>query len=104
MMRRWINMRAVLKFGGSSVQNIEFMKRVAKTIIEKKNTYDEIVVVLSAMGKTTNQLIQMAKDVTKYPNKRDVDLLISTGEVVSIALLRSEERRVGKECRSRWLA
>lgn len=80
-------MRAVLKFGGSSVQNIEFMKRVAKTIIEKKNTYDEIVVVLSAMGKTTNQLIQMAKDVTKYPNKRDVDLLISTGEVVSIALL-----------------
>ena len=80
-------MRAVLKFGGSSVQNLDLMREVAQTIIEKKNTYNELVVVLSAMGKTTNSLIKMAKDITKYPNKRDVDLLISTGEVVSIALL-----------------
>src|SRR5690554_5145259 len=80
-------MKAVLKFGGSSVQNLEYMKKVAQTIIEKKKTYDELVIVVSAMGKTTNQLIGMAKDITKYPNKRDMDLLISTGEVVSIALL-----------------
>src|SRR5690554_1568700 len=80
-------MRAVLKFGGSSVQSIEYMKKVAKVIIEKKKNYDELVVVLSAMGKTTNQLLGMAKEITKYPNKRDVDLLISTGEIVSIALL-----------------
>src|SRR5690554_1615801 len=80
-------MRAVLKFGGSSVQSIEYMKKVSKVIIEKKKTYDELVVVLSAMGKTTNQLLGMAKEITKYPNKRDVDLLISTGEIVSIALL-----------------
>ncbi|WP_025724713.1 aspartate kinase [Acholeplasma granularum] len=80
-------MRAVLKFGGSSVSNLDLMKDVANIIIEKKKIYDELVVVLSAMGKTTNQLIKMAKDITKYPNKRDVDLLISTGEIVSIALL-----------------
>ena len=87
MMRPYNNMRAVLKFGGSSVQNLELMKTVAHTIIEKKKVYDELVIVLSAMGKTTNQLLKMSKDITKYPNKRDVDLLISTGEVVSIALL-----------------
>jgi len=80
-------MRAVLKFGGSSVKDLELMRKVAETVIEKKKTFDELVVVLSAMGKTTNQLIKMAKDITKYPNKRDVDLLMSTGEIVSITLL-----------------
>lgn len=80
-------MRAVLKFGGSSVASIELMKKVAQRIIERQHHYDELVVVVSAMGKTTNQLLDLAKQVTKYPNKREIDLLISTGEMVSASLL-----------------
>lgn len=80
-------MRAVLKFGGSSVATIELMKKVAEVIVKRKKIYDELVIVVSAMGKTTNQLISMAKEITQYPNKREMDLLISTGEVVSISLL-----------------
>lgn len=80
-------MRAVLKFGGSSVATIELMKKVAQRIIERKKHYDELVVVVSAMGKTTNQLLDLAKQITKYPNKREIDLLISTGEMVSASLL-----------------
>ncbi|CDR30973.1 Aspartokinase 2 [Acholeplasma oculi] len=80
-------MRAVLKFGGSSVATIELMKKVAEVIIKRKKLYDELIIVVSAMGKTTNQLISMAKEISLYPNKREMDLLISTGEVVSISLL-----------------
>src|SRR5690606_13175490 len=63
------------------------MKNVAEVIIKRKKLYDELVIVVSAMGKTTNQLISMAKEISLYPNKREMDLLISTGEVVSISLL-----------------
>ncbi len=80
-------MRAVLKFGGSSVASIELMKKVAQKIIERQKHYDELVVVVSAMGKTTNQLLDLAKQISKYPNKREIDLLISTGEMVSASLL-----------------
>lgn len=80
-------MRAVLKFGGSSVATLDLMKKVAERIIKRKEVYDELVVVVSAMGKTTNQLLGLAKEVSKYPNKREIDLLISTGEIVSSALL-----------------
>lgn len=80
-------MRAVLKFGGSSVATLELMRKVAQRIIQRKEIYDELVVVVSAMGKTTNQLLSLAKEVSKYPNKREIDLLISTGEIVSSALL-----------------
>ncbi len=79
--------RAVMKFGGSSVATIDLMRKVAAKIIKRKEIYDELVVVVSAMGKTTNQLLSLAKEVSKYPNKREVDLLISTGEIVSAALL-----------------
>src|SRR5690606_18228578 len=79
--------RAVLKFGGSSLATIELMEKVAQRVIRKKEQYDELVVVVSAMGKTTNSLLSLAKSVSKYPNKREVDLLISTGEMVSAALL-----------------
>jgi len=77
----------VLKFGGSSVESIEKMQHIAKRIIKKKDTYDNIVVVVSAMGKTTNHLLEMAKQAAKYPSKREIDMLISTGEQVSISLL-----------------
>jgi len=77
----------VMKFGGSSVETIEKMQKIAKRIIKKKESFQNVVVVLSAMGKTTNHLLEMAKQASKHPSKREIDLLISTGEQVSIALL-----------------
>ncbi len=88
-------MRAILKFGGSSVATIELMKKVAQKIVERKKHYDELVVVVSAMGKTTNQLLDLAKQITKYPNKREIDLLISTGEMVSASLLAMTLQELG---------
>ncbi|MCR3905588.1 MAG: aspartate kinase [Tenericutes bacterium] len=77
----------VLKFGGSSVESIEKMQQIVQKIIKKKTTYQHIVVVVSAMGKTTNQLLELAKQASKSPSKREMDMLISTGEQVSISLL-----------------
>ena len=82
-----MNNSVVMKFGGSSVETIEKMQKIAKRIIKKKESFQNVVVVLSAMGKTTNHLLEMAKQAAKYPSKREIDLLISTGEQVSIALL-----------------
>lgn len=79
--------RYVLKFGGSSVETIDKMKLVAARIISKYNKDTELVVVVSAMGKTTNKLFSEARKITLLPNKRDLDLLLATGEMVSIALL-----------------
>ncbi|MFA6801014.1 MAG: aspartate kinase, partial [Acholeplasmataceae bacterium] len=78
--------KLVMKFGGSSVQSILHMQNVANRVLLKKQEGYEVVVVLSAMGKTTNQLLDLAKQVTKYPSKRETDMLISTGEQVSISL------------------
>jgi len=75
----------VVKYGGSSVETIEKMQRIADKIIARKN--ENIVVVVSAMGKTTNSLIDIAKQVSTNPSKRELDLLMSTGEQVSISLL-----------------
>jgi aspartate kinase len=82
-----MNPSVVMKFGGSSVETIEKMRHVADRIIRKKEKFHNIVVVVSAMGKTTNQLLDLAKQASKYPSKREVDMLISTGEQVSISLL-----------------
>lgn len=79
--------RYVLKFGGSSVETIEKMKIVANKIISRSNDDTELVVVVSAMGKTTNRLFEEARSITDFPNKRELDLLLSTGEIVSISLL-----------------
>lgn len=82
-----MNPSVVMKFGGSSVETIEKMRLIADRIIRKKETFKDIVVVVSAMGKTTNQLLELAKQAAKYPSKREIDMLISTGEQVSISLL-----------------
>ncbi len=82
-----MNDSVVMKFGGSSVETIEKMRLIADRIIQKKETFKNIVIVVSAMGKTTNQLLDLAKQAAKYPSKREIDLLISTGEQVSISLL-----------------
>lgn len=81
-------MRLVLKYGGSSVSTIDKIKAIAEYVIKLKQTkYDEIVVVASAMGKTTNKLISLAKDITKTPNQRELDSLLSTGEQQTVSLI-----------------
>ncbi len=77
----------VQKYGGSSVETIEKMRKIAERVILEKKRGHSLVVVVSAMGKTTNQLIQIARSVTENPNKRELDMLVSTGEQVSISLL-----------------
>ncbi len=80
-------MLIVKKFGGSSVANVERIYNVAKRCIEDYKRGDSVVVVLSAMGKTTDGLIELANSVSKRPNKREMDMLLTTGEQVSVSLM-----------------
>jgi len=77
----------VQKYGGSSVANIDKIKKVAKKIVQKAKEGKKIVIVVSAMGDTTDELIKMAQKIARSPSERELDMLISTGEQVSIALL-----------------
>jgi aspartate kinase len=77
----------VQKYGGSSVANIAKIKKVAKKIVQKAKEGKKIVIVVSAMGNTTDELIKMAQKISRFPSERELDMLISTGEQVSIALL-----------------
>jgi len=87
----------VQKYGGSSVANIERIKKVAEKIIEKAKEGNKMVVVVSAMGKTTDELTKMAGQITSSPNERELDMLISTGEQVSIALLTMAIHSLGRD-------
>ena len=77
----------VQKFGGTSVADPQKIHNVAKAVIREKLNGNDVVVVVSAMGHTTDHLIKLAKEVTNTPNSREMDMLLSTGEQVSIALL-----------------
>lgn len=77
----------VQKFGGTSVGTIERIKNTAKRVIAEKKKGNDVVVVVSAMGKTTDQLVSLAKELSPYPSKREMDMLLSTGEQVTISLL-----------------
>ncbi|MBD8586396.1 aspartate kinase [Peribacillus simplex] len=77
----------VQKFGGTSVGSVEKIKNVANRVIEEAENGNEVVVVVSAMGKTTDQLVSMARDISGSPNKREMDMLLTTGEQVTISLL-----------------
>ena len=77
----------VQKFGGSSVADLEHIRNVAKRCIEKQQSGSHVVVVLSAMGKTTDNLIATAKQITDQPSRREMDMLLSTGEQQSVALM-----------------
>jgi aspartate kinase len=77
----------VQKYGGTSVADAEKIKSVARRIARVKDRGDNVVVVVSAMGDTTDDLIKLAKQVTAKPDNRELDLLLSTGEIVSAALL-----------------
>ncbi len=77
----------VQKYGGSSVADAEKIKHVARRIAATRDRGDEVVVVVSAMGDTTDELIQLARQINPRPPERELDLLLSTGEVVSCALM-----------------
>jgi aspartate kinase len=76
----------VMKFGGTSVADAERIKRAARRIVEKREQGHRVVVVLSARGKTTDELISMAEEVSSAPDPREMDMLLSTGERISCAL------------------
>src|SRR4030042_4148056 len=77
----------VQKYGGSSVANAEKIKNVARRIAATKSSGNEVVVVVSAMGDTTDELIELARQVNPKPEERELDVLLSTGEIVSSTLL-----------------
>ncbi|HEV7163645.1 MAG TPA: aspartate kinase [Solirubrobacteraceae bacterium] len=76
----------VMKFGGTSVADAERIKRAARRIVEKRAAGQQVVAVLSARGKTTDELITMAEEVSTAPDPREMDMLLSTGERISCAL------------------
>lgn len=88
-------MLIVQKFGGSSVADPEKVRRVAGIIADTYCEGHDVVVVLSAQGKTTDHLIEMARQVNERPSKREMDMLLSTGEQVSIALMAMAIERLG---------
>ena len=118
----------VHKYGGTSVGSTERIKNVARRVAKWHAAGHQLVVVPSAMSGETNRLLGLAKEISARPDPRELDVIASTGEQVTIGLLsialaeagaevrarrprrpvlraarhRSEERRVGKECRSRW--
>jgi aspartate kinase len=77
----------VYKFGGTSVGNVERIKAVAEKVKLAHDLGDQIVVVVSAMSGETNRLVALAKDMQQTPNEREMDVLLSTGEQVTVALL-----------------
>lgn len=87
----------VQKYGGSSVANAERILHVARRVAERKQAGDELVVTVSAMGDTTDELIELARQVTRRPSDREMDLLLSTGEIVSCTLLAMALRDLGVE-------
>ncbi|MBD5637193.1 aspartate kinase [Clostridium botulinum] len=87
----------VQKYGGTSVATVEKIKNVAKSIVKRKKEGNDIVVVVSAMGHTTDNLINLAKDISNVPDKRELDALISTGEMVSSSLLSMAIKELGED-------
>lgn len=83
-----VNMGLVVqKFGGTSVGNVDRIKHVADRVIEEKMRGNDVVVVVSAMGKATDELVGLANQISSRPSKREMDMLLTTGEQVTIALL-----------------
>lgn len=87
----------VLKFGGSSVANPERIKRVARRIIEYKKENFNIVTVVSALGDTTDELISLAGQINLHPSEREMDMLLATGEQISVSLLAMAIHKLGFE-------
>jgi len=87
----------VQKYGGSSLKTVENIQYVAQKIIDCKKKGNKVVVVVSAMGKTTDNLINMAKQIHNSPPNKEMDILLSTGEMVSVAMLCIAIENYGEE-------
>jgi aspartate kinase len=92
--------RVVQKFGGSSVADAESIKRVARRVVATREQGHEVVVVISAMGDTTDELMDLAKQVSPNPRPRELDMLLTTGERMSAALLAMAIDDLGHDARS----
>jgi len=90
----------VQKYGGSSVANAERIKRVAERIVAARKSGDDVVVVVSAMGDTTDELLDLAHQVSPLPPGRELDMLLTSGERISMALLAMAIHNLGYEARS----
>lgn len=90
----------VQKYGGSSVQDAESIKRVARRIVETKQAGNQVVVVVSAMGDTTDELLDLASDISGAPPLREMDILLSSGERMSMALLAMAIYELGETAQS----
>jgi aspartate kinase len=93
-------MIVVQKYGGSSVADKERILNVANKIKKRIEKGDKVVVIVSAMGKTTDNLIQLAKSLSKNPHPREMDMLLTTGEQISIALLSIALNELGVKAKS----
>ena len=90
----------VYKFGGTSVGSVERIKMVAEKVKKAQDLGDQIIVVLSAMSGETNRLIALAKEMQVQPTDREMDVLISTGEQVTVALLTMALHELGCDATS----
>ncbi|MEQ6897623.1 aspartate kinase [Microbacterium sp. KR10-403] len=90
----------VQKYGGSSVADAESIKRVAKRIVDARRAGHDVVVAVSAMGDTTDELLDLAAEVAPIPAPRELDMLLSSGERISMALLAMAIHSMGFEARS----
>lgn len=90
----------VQKFGGSSVSDAEGIRRVAKRIVETRKAGHDVVVAVSAMGDTTDELLDLAHEVTPIPAPRELDMLLTAGERISMALLAMAIKSLGHDARS----
>ena len=87
----------VQKYGGSSLATTERIRNVARRIIETKKKGNQVVAIVSAMGDSTDDLIALAKEISNRPPKREMDMLLSTGEQVSISLLAMAIESMGED-------
>ncbi|XGW00450.1 MAG: aspartate kinase [Leptolyngbya sp. BL-A-14] len=86
----------VQKYGGTSVGSVERIQAVAQRVVQAVKAGNSLVVVVSAMGKTTDGLVKLANEISPNPNRREMDMLLSTGEQVSIALLSMALQTLGQ--------
>ena len=86
----------VQKYGGTSVGSVERIQAVAQRVYKTVKAGNSVVVVVSAMGKTTDGLVKMAQEVSRHPNRREMDMLLSTGEQVTIALVSMALQEIGQ--------
>jgi len=99
--RRGINLALIVKkFGGSSVATPDKMRAIVGRVLRGKQPGDKIVIVVSAMGDTTDELVSLAKEVTTKPYGREMDMLLSTGEQISIALMAMTFEEAGHKAMS----